>query len=105
MARKPGVVFIGIGSHVVALDGGTGTEIWRRKLKSSSLVTIQVQGDTVLAGAQGEVFCLDARSGDLRWHNKLKGFGMGIVCFGTTLEASAAAMIAAQAAASTAATT
>ncbi|MFA6957071.1 MAG: PQQ-binding-like beta-propeller repeat protein [Thermoanaerobaculia bacterium] len=104
MAKNPGMVFIGIGSYVVALDGSTGTEIWRRKLKASSLVTIQVQGEMVLAGVQGEVFCLDARSGDLRWHNKLKGLGMGIVCFGTTIEASAAAMIAAQAAAVAAAT-
>jgi outer membrane protein assembly factor BamB len=104
MATKPGVVFVGIGSYVVALDGKSGTEIWRRKLRSASLVTIQAQGDMVLAGAQGEVFCLDARSGDLRWHNKLKGLGMGIVCFGSSLEASAAAMIAAQAAAVSAAT-
>jgi outer membrane protein assembly factor BamB len=104
MAKSPGMVFIGIGSHVVALDGSTGTEIWRRKLKGSSLTTVQAQGDIVLAGAQGEVFCLDARSGDLRWHNKLKGLGMGIVCFGTTIEASAAAMLAAQAAAAAAAT-
>ena len=50
-----------------------------------------------LAGVQGEVFCLDATTGDVRWHNKLKGFGTGIVCFGTSTEVSAAAAIAAQA--------
>ena len=97
MAKKTGVVYVGIGSHVVALDAGSGAEIWKRKLKGSNLVTLHVEGDAVLAGVQGEVFCLDATTGDVRWHNKLKGYGMGIVCFGTSTEVSAAAAIAAQA--------
>ena len=104
MAKKTGVVFVGIGSYVVALDAGSGAEIWKRKLKSSNLVTLQVDGDTLLAGVNGEAFCLDAKSGEVRWHNKLKGYGMGIVCFGTSTEVSAAAAIAAQAAAVSAAT-
>ncbi len=98
MAKKTEIVYVGIGSHVVALDAGSGAEIWKRKLKGSNLVTLQVDGDAVLAGVNGEVFCLDAKTGDVRWHNKLKGYGMGIVCFGTTTEVSAAAAIAAQAA-------
>jgi outer membrane protein assembly factor BamB len=98
MAKKSGIVYVGIGSHVVALDAGNGNEIWKRKLKGSNLVTLHVEGDNVLAGVNGEVFCLDAKSGEVRWHNKLKGYGMGIVCFGTSTEVSAAAAIAAQAA-------
>ena len=32
------VVFLGIGSHAVALDAATGAELWRRKLKAAGLV-------------------------------------------------------------------
>ena len=103
MAKKTGIVYVGIGSHVVALDAGSGTEIWKRKLKSSTFVTLQVDGDALLAGVNGEVFCLDAKTGEVRWHNKLKGYGMGFVTFGTTNEVSAAAAIAAQQAAASAA--
>jgi len=98
MPKKTGIVYVGIGSHVVALDAGSGAEIWKRKLKGSNLVTLSVDGDAVLAGVNGEVFCLDAKTGDVRWHNKLKGYGIGIVTFGTSNDVSAAAAIAAQAA-------
>lgn len=99
MAKKTGIVYVGIGSHVVALDAGSGAEIWKRKLKGSTFVTLQVDGDALLAGVNGEVFCLDAKTGEVRWHNKLKGYGMGFVTFGATNEVTAAAAIAAQAAA------
>lgn len=105
MARRKGIVYIGIGSHVVALDGATGTELWRTKLKGATLVTVHVDGDAILAGASGEVFCLDAATGALRWHNKLKGLGMGYVTFASSSAVTAAAAaIAAQAAATVAAT-
>ncbi|MGK2860106.1 MAG: PQQ-binding-like beta-propeller repeat protein [Thermoanaerobaculia bacterium] len=104
MAKKTGIVYVGIGSHVVALDAGSGVEIWKRKLKGSTFVTLQVDGDALLAGVNGEVFCLDAKTGEVRWHNKLKGLGMGFVTFGTTNEISAAAAaVAAQQAAASAA--
>jgi outer membrane protein assembly factor BamB len=94
---------IGIGSHAVALHPDTGEEIWRTKLKSTSYVTVTIEGDRVLAGAGGEVFCLDLQTGAVRWHNKLKGLGMGIVCFAGTDTAAQQAAIQAQRAAGAAA--
>src|SRR5512140_3936266 len=74
-------VIIGVGGHVVAIDPATGAELWRTKVRSSSFVTISVDGDRIYAGAGGELFCLDAFSGNIVWHNKLKGLGLGVVAF------------------------
>jgi outer membrane protein assembly factor BamB len=103
MITRDKVVFIGIGSHVVAIRSSDGQEIWRTKLKMSSFITVWADGDAVYAGAGGELFCLDGASGVVRWRNKLKGLGSGLVSFsGASSIEAAAAMAAAQAAAATA---
>jgi len=101
MARARDRLFLGVGGHVVAIDPATGDEIWRTRLKSTTVTTVWSDGKRVYGGAQGELFGLDAASGNLLWHNKLKGLGMGIVAFpGSSLEAAAAAAQAAAAASS-----
>jgi outer membrane protein assembly factor BamB len=101
MARARDRLFLGVGGHVVAIDPATGDEIWRTRLKSTTVTTVWSDGKRVYGGAQGELFGLDAASGNLLWHNKLKGLGMGIVAFpGSSLEAAAAAAKAAAAASS-----
>lgn len=35
-SRKSDVVYIGVGSHVVAVQATSGEELWRTKLKSST---------------------------------------------------------------------
>ena len=106
--RNSTPLYIGIGSHVVAINTSSGEEIWRSKIKSSSYVTINVVGDLVFAGAGGELFCLNAVSGERLWHNKLKGLGHGLIAFAGTeanvMQAAQAAQAAATAAAVTAAT-
>lgn len=37
-----------------------------------------LDGDRLYATTNGEIFCLDATSGECLWHNKLKGFGRGL---------------------------
>ena len=98
MSMREKVLYIGIGSHVVAIRPSDGQEIWRRKLKMTSFVTMWADGDTVYAGAGGELFCLDGATGTIRWRNKLKGLGSGLVSFsGASAVEAAAAMAAAQA--------
>lgn len=99
MSMREKAMFIGIGSHVVAIRPSDGQEIWRRKLKMTSFVTVWADGDTVYAGAAGELFCLDGVTGTIRWHNKLKGLGSGLIAFsGASAVEVAAAIAAAQAA-------
>jgi outer membrane protein assembly factor BamB len=100
MASKEKVIFIGIGSNVVAIRPSDGQEIWRQKLKMSAFVTVCAEGDAVYAGAGGELFCLDGTTGTIGWRNKLKGLGSGLVSFsGASGVEAAAAMVAAQTAA------
>lgn len=96
--RKSAPLYIGIGSHVVALDAVSGDELWRTKIKSSSYVTVCVMHDVIYAGAGGELFCLNATSGEVVWQNKLKGLGSGLIAFAGTDASTTASMMAAQAA-------
>lgn len=103
--KSSGPLYIGLGGHVVAIDRATGAEIWRCKLRSSSFVTITVEPEAIYAGANGELYCVDPATGTIRWHNRLKGLGMSVVAFGGSgLTTTAAAVQAAQAAATAAAT-
>jgi outer membrane protein assembly factor BamB len=95
------VVFLGVRSHVVALDTTTGAEMWRRKVKSSGMVTVHYDGRNLLAGSGGEVWRLDPSTGETLWHNKLPRLGLGVVMFANS--PSAAVTAARQAAAAAAA--
>jgi outer membrane protein assembly factor BamB len=72
------LVFIGIKGSVVALDRANGQQVWATHLKGSDFVNVVVQDGTVLASCYGEIFCLDPFTGNARWHNPLKGFGLGL---------------------------
>ena len=106
MSATSQVLFIGIGGQVVAIDPATGTEIWRRKLKSQTYVTVAFDGHSLFAGCGGELYGLDPATGEIRWHNKLPRLGTGLISFGGTAESvlSASHQIAATAATLTAVT-
>jgi len=48
------------------------------RLKGADFVNILVDGDLVTATTKGEAFGLDRATGQLLWHNKLPGLGMGL---------------------------
>ena len=73
-------LYLGIGGYAVAVNRLTGEEIWRRKLKNQTYVTIYSDGESVYAGCSGELFCLDPATGEIRWHNKLPRLGQGLIC-------------------------
>jgi len=76
-------IFIGIAGTVLALDRGTGEEVWRLKLKGNEMVNVVLDQGSLYASAHGEVYCLDPATGAVRWRNELKGLGWGLVTFGT----------------------
>jgi outer membrane protein assembly factor BamB len=76
---SPKLVYLGIKGSIVAVDSATGESVWARSLKGVDFVNVVLDGDNLLAATHGEVFCLDPRTGALRWHNRLKGFGWGLV--------------------------
>jgi outer membrane protein assembly factor BamB len=46
-------------------------------------VNVVLDDGKVLATSRGEIFCLDAMSGRVLWHNPLKGFGRGLATMTT----------------------
>lgn len=85
------VLYIGIGSHVAAIQALTGKELWRTKLKrGASYTTVSIRRDGLFAGASGHLYCLDPTTGAIRWHSELPGLGMGLITFGNTDPAAAA---------------
>ena len=76
--RTSDLVFIGIKGCVIALDRATGAQVWVTRLKGGDFVNVVVRNGAILASCYGEIFCLDALTGNALWHNPLKGFGMGL---------------------------
>ena len=81
--RTPRLVYLGVKGSVVALDADSGRQLWATHLKGSSFVHVVLDGDNLYATTYGEIFCLDPRTGEGRWHNPLKGFGLGLVSIAT----------------------
>ncbi len=44
---------------------------------------VVLDGDKILAATKGEIFCLDAATGRVLWHNELRGLGFGLLTLAT----------------------
>jgi outer membrane protein assembly factor BamB len=77
------LIFVGIKGSVVALNRATGQQVWATNLKGASFVNVIYDDGVVLASCQGEIFCLDPRTGIRMWHNPLKGYGLGLATIAT----------------------
>jgi outer membrane protein assembly factor BamB len=78
------LLYVGIAGSVVALDRNTGIEVWRTDLKPRVFVNLALDGDSLFVAARGEIFCLDAVTGQIRWNNPPKGLGWGLVTLAGT---------------------
>lgn len=102
------MVFVGLSRKVLAIDRYTGEIVWEWKApKGSGFVSVLLDGDRLIVGASGYLYCLDPVYGQLVWENPLKGKGQGVCSLvsvhGAALSAQAAAVIAQQQAAAAAA--
>ena len=77
------VIYLGIKGTVIAMDAATGRRLWATHLAGSDFVNVVLDGDNLYAATHGEIFCLDPRTGEGRWHDGLKGFGYGLVSIAT----------------------
>jgi outer membrane protein assembly factor BamB len=99
-ASRRSLVYVGINGRVVAVDKADGVVAWSVELRrGSSFVPIVVEDDCVFAVSGGEITCLDGATGELVWHNPLKGFGMGYAMIAGAANPGVAAVAAIQAAA------
>ena len=84
------MIYGGTRGHVFAIDPTTGEERWRTKLSTGFFnaayaqdVMVLVRDGIVIAGCNGHMWGLDAKGGDLLWHNALSGLGNGAVTMAT----------------------
>ena len=75
-------VFLGVHGEVVALDRGTGQQLWSTKL-GGDFVNLMLDHDRIIATTKGKAFCIDAATGQLLWRNDLPGLGLGLVSIAT----------------------
>lgn len=78
-------LYIGCNGSVVAVRTSDGAELWRTSLPpgSSTFLSPTIQQDVcllhhdgrVFAGCYGHLYCLDGVSGQVLWHNELRGLG------------------------------
>ena len=91
MARaKHSLVYIGLKHHVIALDRKTGVEVWRTPLdakykSSAAFVNVVRDREGLFATCAGELFSLEPVTGEVLWHEPLKGLGTGLVSIATDL--------------------
>lgn len=70
-------LFLGINGYVVCINKQDGKELWRTKLKSSSITNVYYENSLIYAHAGGHLYCVHAKSGEIQWENELKGLGYG----------------------------
>lgn len=70
-------LFLGIKNHVVCISKKTGEELWKTKIKSSSIANVYYEDKHIYAYSGGHLYCLQAKDGVIVWENPLKGFGYG----------------------------
>lgn len=73
------IIYLGVRGSVLAVNSATGELVWSTALKGAEFVNVVLDGNNLFATTRGEIFCLDPQGGGIRWHNPLKGFGLGIV--------------------------
>src|SRR5690348_16720911 len=69
------LIFIGLNGYALALHRDTGELIWSNSEMHSGYVTLLLDGDRLIASTSGYIYCLDALTGKILWHNPLKGYG------------------------------
>jgi outer membrane protein assembly factor BamB len=77
------MVFIGLNGRVLGMDRETGRLVWewRSPKPRSGFVSVMLDGDRLLAGLSGYLYCLEAETGAQLWANPLTGYGLGIFSF------------------------
>jgi outer membrane protein assembly factor BamB len=83
-------VYVGIKGCVVALDRDSGDEMWRADLRSAEFVSLSFDGTGLFAANSGEAWRLDPATGEMIWHNQMKGLGRGLVSLASSMSANAA---------------
>ncbi|MFZ1106526.1 MAG: PQQ-binding-like beta-propeller repeat protein [Hyphomicrobiaceae bacterium] len=70
------LIFVGLNGYALALNRDTGEIVWSNDKLESGPVTLLLDGDRLIASTGGYMFCLDPLTGEAKWNNPLKGYGL-----------------------------
>ena len=79
-----GVIYVGTGNHVAAIDRRDGKLLWKTALRRAffkaghDFVTLLVVREVVYAHTYGRLYALRADTGHVLWENRLEGLGCGL---------------------------
>lgn len=95
--RTENKLFILSNGRVAAIDRKSGEIAWEVKLRqytksslSYAVGQIVLEGDKLIIGVSGILFCLSAKDGSLIWKNELKGWGYSFISIANTNAGAAA---------------
>jgi outer membrane protein assembly factor BamB len=80
-------LYIGCNGHVAAISTDSGAERWWTSLARGTIlaatsfedVCLLADAGRIYAGSHGHLFCIDAATGEILWHNELEGLGFNDV--------------------------
>ena len=85
------LVFVGLRGYIVALDRDSGETAWSwtaPRMTATGFTSLILDGEHLVAGVNGYIYCLNARTGRQLWENPLRGYGNGVTCL-TSMRAQA----------------
>jgi outer membrane protein assembly factor BamB len=91
--KLPKALVVYVGGHVHAIYPETGHTAWSTRLPKAykaSTGTVLIEGDIIVAGVGGRVYCLDLSDGRILWINQMPGLGLGMVSMATTRQSTGA---------------
>ncbi len=92
------LVYVGLNRRVIALDRADGHVVWEWKAsKGNGFVSVLLDGDRLMVGVSGYLYCLEPVYGQVVWQNPLKGYGSAL-CSIVSVNGSSGATAAAAAA-------
>ena len=82
MADIDNLVFVGLNSHVAALDCNTGETVWEwrapKPISRGYVSLLLLNEQRLIVSINGYTYCLDPLRGEARWYNELAGFGSDV---------------------------
>lgn len=81
--RMDQMVLAGLNGRVMALNRDNGQIVWEwhSPKPRKGFVTVMLDGDWLIVGISGYLYCLEAASGRLIWQNPLTGYGIALFSF------------------------
>lgn len=77
------LIYVGVKGAVTAIKRDSGRTYWSTHLRGGGFVNLVITDTAIFAHANGHLYCLDPRTGEVKWENQLTGLGYGTAALAT----------------------